>query len=340
MSTKACTTAVCALVAFIGVPSVSAQSLETLGSRASAMAAFVAVADDASAVAWNPAGLVGGPLFNLQIDLGRSTDQPDDPPRIGESAARLGSTLVAIGTTPLGLAYYRMSATSVSADPAVVGTPNREIEQVQVRTLVTSHLGATLQQSVGEYLTLGATIKLVRGSVGATAASVTSWNGAFDRADAVETTGSTRGDVDAGAMFALGRMRAGLVVRNLTAPSFGDEDRPDERMTLERHARIGVAWGDRWPGISATVLSVDADLTRVSRAGGERRDVAAGVERWFAGRRVGVRGGVRASTIGDARPVVSVGGSYAVRAGMFVDGYVARGEEDGRAWGIAARLTY
>jgi hypothetical protein len=336
-----------ALVALTSVSSVSAQSLETLGSRASAMAAFVAVADDASAVAWNPSGLVSGPLFNVQIDLGRLTNRPDDPPERGDMAGRLGSTLVAIGTTPVGVAYYRMSDTSfATVDPAVVGSPDREEEQqVLVRTLVTSHLGATVQQSVGDYLTLGATIKLVRGSVGVATVTATTWDGAFDRADAVDRHGSTRADVDAGAMFAAGRVRAGIVVRNVTAPSFDvrgerGQDPSAPRATLERRARVGLAWADRWPGISATVLSFDADLTRVPHPAGERRDMAAGIERWLAGQRFGIRGGVRASTVGDARPVVSAGGSYAVRPGMYVDAYVAGGTSDERAWGLAARVTY
>ena len=39
----------------------SAQSLDTIGTRAQGMGgAFVGVADDASAVYWNPAGLAGG----------------------------------------------------------------------------------------------------------------------------------------------------------------------------------------------------------------------------------------------------------------------------------------
>lgn len=330
-----------ALVALVGASSVSAQNLENMGSRAAAMSAFVAVADDASAVAWNPSGLVSGSLFNLQIDLGRSTNQPDTLPQTGDLAGRTGAVLVAIGTTPVGLAYYRMSTTSLSVrNPAVLGSLDRQNEHVLIRTLITSHLGATVQQSVGDYLTLGATLKLVRGNVGVATLEATSWDGAFDRIDAVEREGSTRGDVDAGAMFAAGQVRAGIVVRNLTAPSFGNEDVASGEVTLERHARVGFAWADRWPGISATVLSVDADLTRVPHPTGDRRDVAAGVERWLAGRRVGLRGGVRASTVGDARTVVSAGGSYAVRSGMYVDAYVARGASDARAWGIAARVTY
>jgi hypothetical protein len=318
----------------------NAQGLETLGSRAAAMAAFVAVADDASAVAWNPSGLVAGPFFNLQLDLGRSTDHPDGRPTPGDGAGRGNATLVALGTTPVGLAYYRLSNTSLIVSPADQVPPDRQNGQVLARTLVTSHIGATVQQSVGELLTLGATLKLVRGSVGVASVDTGTWEEAFDAVEAVARSGSTRGDLDVGATLAAGRMRAAVVVRNLTAPSFGDESGQGDRARLERHVRIGVAWADRWPGISATVLSVDADVTEVPHAGGVRRDVAAGVERWVRGRHIGVRGGVRVSTLGDVRPVVSAGGSYAVRAGIYVDAFVARGAHDDRAWGLAARVTY
>jgi hypothetical protein len=217
---------------------------------------------------------------------------------------------------------------------------DRQNGRVLARTLVTSHLGVTVQQSVGDFLTLGATMKLVRGSAGTATVDADSWDEAFERADMVEGDGSTRGDVDAGAMLAVGRMRAGIVVRNITAPKFGNQDALGVRASLERHARIGIAWADRWPGIAATVLSFDADVTRVPHPGGDRRDVAAGVERWLRGQRIGLRGGVRSSTIGDARFVGSVGGSFAVRPGTYVDAFVARGADHERSWGIAARLSY
>jgi hypothetical protein len=331
----------CAASVWLGVfalipPAASAQGLETLGTRPSALAAFVAVADDASAVAWNPSGLVGGPLFNLSIDLGQTTDKPSDAPVEGVTAGDGGTTLIALGTTPVGLAYYRIrTASFVVASPSVLEAADRQDRQVLVRTLVTSHLGATVQQSLGDYLTVGATIKLVRGSVGSGTVSAADWDAAFDGAEEVERQGTNRADVDLGAMFAAGRMRAGVVVRNTTAPSFGEDS-----VTLERHVRAGVAWADRWPGVSRTIVSVDADVTRVSYPAGERRDVAAGVERWLQGHRVGVRGGIRASTVGDARPVVSAGGSYAVRAGLYVDGFFAGGTHDHRAWGLAARVSY
>ena len=325
------------LFALAGASPVSAQGLEAFGSRAAALQAFVAVADDASAVIWNPAGLVSGPLFNLQLDLGRSTDGANDAVVPGDRAGRLGTTLVSLGTTPVGLAYYRLSTTSLVADPAVTGTADRQFGRVRLRTLVTSHLGATVQQSIGEYLTLGATVKLVRGSVGATTVVASEWDDAFDAVEDVERDGSTRGDVDIGAMLATGSIRAGLVVRNVTAPTFGEDG---DRATLDRHARIGIAWADRWPGISATVLSFDADLTRVAHPAGERRDVAAGVERWLGSHRFALRGGARVSTVGDARPVASAGGSYAVRAGIYVDAFVAGGAADHRGWGVGARVTY
>jgi hypothetical protein len=138
-------------------------------------------------------------------------------------------------------------------------------------------------------------------------------------------------------MLAAGRVRAGVVVRNVTTPEFG----PDEdAIELGRHARAGVAWGDSWPAPARTIVAVDVDLTRVAHPAGERRDVAAGVERWLRTRRVAVRGGVRASTVGDSRPVVSGGASYAVRAGTYVDGYVAGGDRETSGWGLGLRVSF
>jgi F plasmid transfer operon, TraF, protein len=323
-----------------GTSSTFAQGLETLGSRASALAAFVAVADDASAVAWNPAGLVSGPIFNLQIDLGRSMGQPGDLPAANSLAGKVATTLVSLSTTPVGVAYYRLAQTSFEPlDSGVESGPDRNSRRVLVRSLTTSHLGVTVQQSIGDYLTVGTTLKLVRGSVGSAVVRADSWELAFDQAESVDGEGATRGDLDAGAMFAAGRFRAGVVVRNITSPEFAPEG-ANEVAKLERHVRAGVAWADRWPGISRTVLSFDADVTRVPHPAGERRDVAAGIERWWRAQRIGTRAGVRASTLGDARAVVSAGGSYGVWSGTYVDAFVTAGTRDDRGWGIAVRLTY
>jgi hypothetical protein len=316
----------------------SAQGLENLGSRAPALGAFVAVADDASAVAWNPAGMVMGPLFNISIGLGRSSAVPDGPPIETEVAERLSATLVAFGVPPVGLSYYRLGMHVVEGG-AASGDPRREDGQVVVRTIVTSHLGVTVLQSLGNFLTVGSTVKLVRGTVGSEVAHADTWDAAFDHVDTLMTTSSTTGDLDLGALAAAGRWRAGLVVRNVTEPDF--EDAFGGEVELTRHARAGVAWGDRWPGVSRMILAFDVDLTHAPHPDGDRRDVAAGIERWtMQQQRLGLRAGVRASTVGEARPIVSAGASYAIRSGTFVDAYVARGASQAMAWGIAARLSY
>jgi hypothetical protein len=87
-------------------------------------------------------------------------------------------------------------------------------------------------------------------------------------------------------------------------------------------------------------VALDADLTTVDHPAGERRDIAAGAERWFGNQTLAVRGGFRASTVGDARPVASAGASYAVRSGIYVDVYAALGREADRRWGVAGRLSY
>src|SRR5262245_7992588 len=56
-----------------------AQLYENVGTRAQGMAgAFVAVADDATAGWWNPAGLATGAVFNMVFETGRVTE-PRDP---------------------------------------------------------------------------------------------------------------------------------------------------------------------------------------------------------------------------------------------------------------------
>lgn len=302
--------ALCAVGAFVTLaPQRSAaQPVDQLGNRASALGAFVAVADDASAVVWNPSGLINGPIFNILLDFGRMTA---DVGAAASEARRFGHTFLAVGLPPLGVSYSRGSQTAV-AEP-----DGRQDQQVVLRSVVTSHLGATVLQSVTDQLTVGATLKLVHGSVN-------------DR-------GRTTGDVDLGALFSAGRVRAGIVARNVTTPRFGTGP---VSVTLDRHVRIGAAWGDRWPGTATTIVSIDADVTRVPHVSGERRDIAAGAERWFRRQTFAVRGGLRASTVAGARPVASVGGSVAVRSGIYVDGSAARGRNNEARWSVSARLMY
>ncbi|HYU79589.1 MAG TPA: conjugal transfer protein TraF [Vicinamibacterales bacterium] len=326
---------------------VNAQSLDQLGNRASAIGAFVAVADDASAVVWNPAGLVNGPIFNVLWDLGHSIVEPEaDVASATQPAGRVTGLFLAAGVAPLGFSYGRTRFTEVgpradsgSGGPAAGASSDRHIRQVVLRSLVTSHVGVTVLQSLADGVTVGATVKLIRGSVGSGGFGASSWDDAFDRAETIEGHGRTTGDIDLGALVSRGHMRFGAVARNLTAPRF-DDGLDGPAMRLRRHVRAGGAWGDNWPGTSKLIVSVDADFTRVPHPTGDRRDMAAGVERWFRGTRLAVRGGVRASTVDDVRPIASAGGSLAVRRGMYVDVYGAKGAHEERRWGVSARLTY
>ncbi len=114
--------------------------------------AFVGVADDASAVYWNPAGLAGGAYFSLVIDGNTSEAIPDG---LSNASARSG-WLLALSTPALGLSYTRLQTTLVR--PAS-GIP----ENSRVESLLTQHVGGTFVQSIVGQLAVGTTVKLIRG---------------------------------------------------------------------------------------------------------------------------------------------------------------------------------
>ena len=87
---------------------------------------------------------------------------------------------------------------------------------------------------------------------------------------------------------------------------------------------IGVARHSR------LVVAADADLASRVTPFGDRRDVAVGVETWWMAQRLGVRGGVRRSTIGESRAAATAGVSAALKAGMLIEGH-ARVRSEGRA---------
>src|SRR6188474_227508 len=106
------------------------QSLDTVGTRAQGMGgAFVGVADDASAVYWNPAGLAGGAYFSLVLDGSGGRAVPEDEP---DATSRSG-WLLALTTPALGLSYARLQTTQVRRAGGI--PENRHVE-----SLVTQHL--------------------------------------------------------------------------------------------------------------------------------------------------------------------------------------------------------
>lgn len=284
--------------------------------------AFVAVADDGSAIYWNPSGLATGDFFSLAVEHQRAATGERQP--LPES--RGTATSVFVGTPPLGIGYYRLATAVVQRGAA--GT-------VTASTLTTHHVPITLLQSIGDLVNVGVSLKAVRGVAGRGTVPAAGRDAALDAAADLLTAVQTRFDLDLGLMVRTSRVRAGFVVRNVTEPSF---DPPDEAeaLTLKRQARAGVAVFPR----EGLTLSLDADLTTASVPSGRRRDLAAGAEQRLGARLI-VRGGVRVQTIDDLRPAPAVGGSVALTPLIWVDAQATLGGDDvERGWGLGIRVSF
>ena len=322
----------------IVLPSPAAgQSFESLGTRAAGMAgAFVAVADDASAVYWNPGALAAGSYFSLVFDRQESEAQPE----AGVPAGSRSGTLIALSAPALGLSYYRLRGTILTPAPTAERVPGRNGTapgDIQVKALITHHLGATVVQSLTDGVAIGATLKVVRG----TAITGTVAGGDPDKllGDVGELNGegSSRFDADIGVLGSFGSFRAGVTIRNLTAPGF---DTAAGTLRLDRQARAGVSYVP----LTGWVVAADVDLTRTQGPFGNVRSVALGGEgRLYP--RAWVRAGVRVNTIDDEAegrtPTGSLGASYAVFSSMLVDAYVSIGGRTAdRGWGLAGRIVF
>jgi hypothetical protein len=271
-----------------------AQSEAPVGVRAAGMGgAFTAVADDGSAAYWNPAGFATGSFFSLVLD----TNQLD----------RRSGWLLALGTPPLGLSYYRTAIAE---------------EKNGRNTLVAHHAGVSLVQSLGGRLAVGTTLKLVHGIA--------------SPAEGVSTS-TNKFDADIGVMATGALAQLGLSVRNLFEPEFATAD---GAIRLERRIRAGVS-------VHATqtaTVAADLDLTTSTTPRGDWRDAAIGVEAHPV-TKAWLRGGVHWNTKGGsgtgAAPVGSIGASYAVYGATTADAQVSFGSENGdRGWGIGLRFVF
>jgi F plasmid transfer operon, TraF, protein len=341
------------LIVFAGPRAVVlGQTAESVGVRAQGMAgAFTAVADDATATWWNPAGLgawnssglAGGSYANAILDFGTHQEPRTDRDPSGNavSARRVDSRGFAVAYPALGLSYYRLSISEIQP-PAPTGATGATRQDpgtadVRLRSLILNQLGTTVGQSFGRHLVIGSTLKLLRGSVGAAASSNTT--ASLDAAAGLDGDGETHVGLDVGALASFGLVRAGVMVRNVHETTFGSGA---DTVTLGRQARAGLALVSGARGGSGRFsAALDADLTTATTVVGEERRVAAGAEGWLLGRRLGVRGGVSASTAGARRSSVSGGFSAAVSRGTYVDAEVTGGADDARqGWGLALRLTF
>lgn len=284
------------LVILLGLPVPAfAQAEAPVGVRAAGMGgAFTAVADDGSAAFWNPAGFASGAIVSLVVDA--------------NILDRRSGGLVALGTPPLGLSYYR---TAIAA------------EKNGRNTLVAHHAGVSLVQSIGGGgLAVGTTLKVVRGIAAPPASGA---GGA--------TSSTTKFDADVGVMTTGSFGQLGLSIRNLLQPAFKTSG---GALRLDRRVRAGVSIhaGQR------TTVAADLDLTTATTPRGEWRDAAIGVEAHPV-RNAWVRGGVHWNTAGRSAPIGSLGASYAVYGATMADAQVSFGSANGdRGWGMGLRFVF
>jgi hypothetical protein len=107
--------------------------------------AFTAVADDATATWWNPAGLAGGPYFNTLIEY----DRPDTP-------ADANAKAVAFALPSLGLSYYRLPISEMQPSASTAAGASGRQDQGYL-----SQFGATFGQSIGGHVVVATTLKLL-----------------------------------------------------------------------------------------------------------------------------------------------------------------------------------
>lgn len=316
--------------------------------------AFVAVADDATATYWNPAGLASGPVFDLVLERQHQdarSDGPNRPLDTGTRGTRGSSLAFAVGTPPLGLSYYRIRTTSfpwpaarASADRQNVGS-----REAGVRTLLTQHFGATFVQSLTPRIALGTTLKIVHGTAAQGRVTAATAEEVLTAGTELDGLSRTTFDLDGGLLAVYGPWRAGLVGRNLKQPKFEvSAAGAVDPVKLARQLRVGFAFAPRSRPAGTNgplTVAADVDLERVDTVFGQRRELALGGERWWIGGRIVARAGVRFNTLKvDAQPrdpVVAAGFSVSPTRGSLLEGQVTRGQNSlERGWGITARVTF
>jgi hypothetical protein len=306
-----------------GVAAAQTVPIESVGERALGMGgAFVAVADDATAVAWNPAGLATGRLAGMtigwhQLQLGNQ----DAAPAAG--ARRQRTTLTSFGTLPLGLSLGTIDVSEI------VATSDGSLE---TRTFRANVWGVSLLQTVFPDVVVGGTVKLIRGGQAVEAVGAPTAGDALSSASDADVDRHTTMDFDLSAMANAPKLRIGLLLKNLRSPQFREGN--DAGRPLKRQGRLGVAF---LPADGVT-LAMDLDLNTVDLMGGLRRMCAVGGEAAL-GSRLSVRSGIRWSVKGAHDPIGSLGASVRLSRAIWIDGHYAGGNTDeAREMGVALRM--
>lgn len=323
-----------------GAPPASAQGFDAVGTRAQGMAgAFVAVADDATATWWNPAGLASGAYLSAILERGQNREPSDAA--ISGPAVRNSTSGFALAYPAMGLSYYRLRVSEIApADSIGAAGPGRQDQGTAssvLRSVATTAFGATFGQSLGSHVVLASTVRLLR--AGAVVSQDLSGVDPLDRADDFDVPRQTKTDLDIGALLRFRGVRLGGALKHVGEPAFGDGD---ARIVLKRQARAGIALTRGRTGVfDSLVGAVDLDVTSAPTAFGEERRVAAGGEVAFAGSRVLLRGGVSTPATGERRWTKSTGASVALRKGFFVDSAITPGNGASRSgWSVSLRSAF
>ncbi len=318
---------VLACAALLGTPGEARAQLvfESVGQRALGMAgAFVAVADDATATFWNPAGLPSGGPAGMTGEWNQfQTGNQKAPPAPGPTLRT--SSFVSLGTWPVGVSYGRFQTAWLVAGAA---------GQTSAQALEVFQLGGTIVQTVTKGVVVGSTLKYLHGSFATGPVGGLTAGDALDQARGFEADGESKFDLDLGVMADMNKVRLGLSSRNLTEPHF--TDRAGNAIALERQTRAGIAV---LPTDGLT-LAMDVDLNTVDLRDGLRRMIALGGESRL-GSRVALRGGVRWNLEGDHQAVGAAGVGFGLHARLWLDAYYSQGRRDeDRSFGIGLRAGY
>lgn len=309
----------------VAAPAYAQHAFELVGVRALGMGgAFVGVADDASAVYWNPAGLLNGPAIGATIGWDRfQVGNQKAPP--GPGPRSQSGLLNSLGGWPLGISYGRYQTSTLRLGPA---------GETISDTLLTREFGATVLQSLVQGLVVGSTLKYVRGGFATANTAGSTVEDALEAAADLEMDSRGTFDFDVGVMADMVKVRVGVVLKNLNPPTFTDP--AGFAISFDRHARLGVAVLP----VSGVTLAMDVDLDTVDLRDGLRRNFALGADSRLASW-LFARGGVRWSLTGARRLVASAGASVAIRRNYWIDGYASHGaEETARGFGVAFRAAY
>jgi len=310
------------LLACAARPAAGQISFEVTGARALGMGgAFVAVADDPTAVHWNPAGLANGSPAAMTVGWDQLHFGDSHLPAVVGST-RDATSLTSVATYPLGISYGYLRAARVAA---VLG------DGTPVVTNLTVHMFAgTIVQTLVKGLVIGATAKYLRGQATSETTLGLSNGDSLDEGIKRKTGSDGAFDLDAGVMATIGWFRAGFTAKNLAQPTFtGDSG---YEIQLKRRYRLGIA---ALPTDGLT-LAFDVDLDTADPLVGLRRMMAVGAETRL-GSSLKLRGGVRWNRDGERIPITAVGASLNIRKGMWLDGYTTYSRNGDQGFGVAFR---